>query len=1491
MQEQSNPSSPNLSSSMTPNTATKTSNITFTKDQQNDIYQYYVSLNDFFKVTGLTRPNRSASTRAQKARAKLLKLSSSQFYELSTDVSDELQRRIDENNTTISSNGSTSKTNSFLAPRSNFHLKRNQARQKLANLSQTRFNDLVDDILFEIKRRGYHIKPVEEEEKPSKAEELQLKPPLSHAHSQSQSQSALPTTSIQSSLIIPQKASIDWSSEDDEDDAAKIGHSGDEDNATVDNNDLNETINTTSNDTVNTVENSNPFMKALENEMALNSKIDETFTNEKFNNEVQSTTNDNTTRSSIDDDASSVNKIDLSKNVLPTIITETPTITTGSTDPTPKEDNVFSKGLPVTPSAVLSPEEIEDNSNRLIELQLKIKSLTNELSLIRHENNTLKNKDHNTSKLINEQFVQKELINLNSELSKLSIENENLKQNISELELKLKSQSSRSSSNDHTQINLLNEMAIEPFTSKDGYIPIDLINTLYSHINSFDISLKQNTSGQLNMGTQLFKELSKITNLISHIISTVELPQFNDQIVVLKASLSHMITSTRYYSIFGHLLPKITMYSAISEIIFALCNLIKIAKIRPSNNNKAINHLKTSASETITKDTLSTNPLGSKEIGDINNNVTTNKTLPLSNADNISNTPLTPITPNFEKPGFNATGDITEFYEDSPVKPLKIAQKPHNSPLLNSRSNSRQPSNAGFFPIKPDSKASSSKNFNSLSSLNLSTIGTTPTPSLKTQDRSLNDSVDNLDKKDLNVSQSDVNKTPTSFLPANSSASSSSVPPIIEDEAMSTNPIVTNPTHTMDNNVKKLLSQLNDGNNSNNKNMAVPNASVIPPSKVSKAEKQDNHVDNAHKETNDNVLPIIELKQPVPDIPIRKNRGINNRLKSVPGSPVKANFSENDSSNVETVRDDSISTDAQNDLNEEHTIIENVLTEMEPNKKDEQEEVQPNQEVKHDIQPDNDQPNTSETANDISKNSEPARVPAVEAKSANKTSVVALESSAKVPIKSESQNNEPVNHDLLNEAATQKELFNEAPIKKEVPNEAPTEGESFDKTLIQKESSAKHLTEEVIGSLEQGNEPKIPHDDHTSTSPIDLHNEPIDLEGPALQPKISEQHGDNAENEDGVVHKDNIPDIIPHSSPLPKEVEDVLEKSPRQVPNKIESNTARSIDLSSLSSSSKSSVESVRSTEKEGPLVEEQIQRPQKAEETNAVAESQDEEISIEEVPQIEKEENILSVSPFKEDIHKEEKSVETSEEESEEESEGEGEEEETNDENDSYEFVPLDHKVKDENVAKIGTDFDSDTSSEEEDDDEEDAPEDEDDDEDDEEEEDDEDEDEEDFDVDAFDIENPDNTLSELLLYLEHQTVQVISTIQSLLSSIKEPEATKGDLRTESNAINQVINQMVDATSISMNQSRNANLKKHGIWVVQSLEDCGRRMTVLCQLNRDGVLIKMEKSDGDYADKHFKQRLAGIVFDVAKCTKELVKTVEEASLKEEIDYLNSRLN
>ncbi|ODQ47886.1 hypothetical protein PICMEDRAFT_71903 [Pichia membranifaciens NRRL Y-2026] len=158
----------------------------------------------------------------------------------------------------------------------------------------------------------------------------------------------------------------------------------------------------------------------------------------------------------------------------------------------------------------------------------------------------------------------------------------------------------------------------------------------------------------------------------------------------------------------------------------------------------------------------------------------------------------------------------------------------------------------------------------------------------------------------------------------------------------------------------------------------------------------------------------------------------------------------------------------------------------------------------------------------------------------------------------------------------------------------------------------------------------------------------------------------------------------------------------------------------------------------------------------------------------------------------------------------------------------------------------------------------------------------EEEFDVDKFNTLNPDNTLRELLLYLEHQTVEVIGAIQKTLQSIRDPKATKGLLRSGTAEINSVVKQMAEGTSTLMNQSRYSESMGHAKYVVGVLEDCVQRMETLYG--------KDTSSDGEYAGKNFKQRSAGIAFDVARSTKELVKTVEEASLRDEIAVLDSRL-
>ncbi|KAI5787655.1 hypothetical protein DFH27DRAFT_221162 [Peziza echinospora] len=84
----------------------------------------------------------------KRARDKLLRLSTIQFQELSTDVYDELQRR-----QAVSERRNTEQTLNYLPPKELFHPKRNQARMKLSTLPVPRFRDLAKDVFYELERR------------------------------------------------------------------------------------------------------------------------------------------------------------------------------------------------------------------------------------------------------------------------------------------------------------------------------------------------------------------------------------------------------------------------------------------------------------------------------------------------------------------------------------------------------------------------------------------------------------------------------------------------------------------------------------------------------------------------------------------------------------------------------------------------------------------------------------------------------------------------------------------------------------------------------------------------------------------------------------------------------------------------------------------------------------------------------------------------------------------------------------------------------------------------------------------------------------------------------------------------------------------------------------------------------------------------------------------------------------------------------------------
>jgi hypothetical protein len=96
-----------------------------------------------------TAPDEAGLQPHSRARDKLLRLSPTQFQELSTDVYDELLRRQDERRHPPPAGN----VPIYLLPRPNFHPKRNQARQKLSTLAPKKFRELATDVLYELERR------------------------------------------------------------------------------------------------------------------------------------------------------------------------------------------------------------------------------------------------------------------------------------------------------------------------------------------------------------------------------------------------------------------------------------------------------------------------------------------------------------------------------------------------------------------------------------------------------------------------------------------------------------------------------------------------------------------------------------------------------------------------------------------------------------------------------------------------------------------------------------------------------------------------------------------------------------------------------------------------------------------------------------------------------------------------------------------------------------------------------------------------------------------------------------------------------------------------------------------------------------------------------------------------------------------------------------------------------------------------------------------
>ncbi|CAI4957157.1 BEM_HP_G0148900.mRNA.1.CDS.1 [Saccharomyces cerevisiae] len=1506
-----------------------------------DIFHYYVSLKTFFEVTGENR-DRSNSTRAQKARAKLLKLSSSQFYELSTDVSDELQRRI----------GEDANQPDYLLPKANFHMKRNQARQKLANLSQTRFNDLLDDILFEIKRRGFDKDldaPRPPLPQPMKQEVSKDSDDTARTSTNSSSVTQVaPNVSVQPSLVIPKMASIDWSSEEEEEEQVKEKPNEPEGKQTS-------------------------MDEKKEAKPALNPIV---------------TDSDLPDSQVLARDITSMARTPTTTHKNYWDVNDSPIITVDN-------DIDNEKG----PEQLKSPEvqraennnpnsEMEDKVKELTDLNsdlhlqiedlnAKLASLTSEKEKEKKEEKEEKEKEKNlkSNYTIDESF-QKELLSLNSQIGELSIENENLKQKISEFELHQKK-------NDNHNDLKITDGFISKYSSADGLIPAQYILNANNLIIQFTTRLSavpigDSTAISHQIGEELFQILSQLSNLISQLLLSADLLQYKDQVILLKASLSHAITSIRYFSVYGPvLIPKITVQAAVSEVGFAMCNLIDSAKIKSDSNGES-----TTSNE------------GNRQV--------------LEYSSPTATTPMTPTFPSTSginmKKGFinprkpaSFLNDVEE--EESPVKPLKITQKAINSPIIRPSSSngvpttSRKPSGTGLFSLMIDSSIAKNSSHKEDNDKYVS-----PIKAVTSASNSASSNISEIPKLTLPPQA----KIGTVIPPSENQVPNIKIENTEEDNKRSdiTNEISVKPTSSIADKLKQ-FEQSSEKKSSPKENPIAKEEMDSKPKLSNKfiTSMNDVSTDDSSSDGNENDdadddddFTYMALKQTMKREGSKIEKNNDSKL---PANIVELDLHESPES-VKIESPESIKEITSSEMSSEmpsSSLPKRLVEDVEPSEMSEKgasvESVRKKnfQEPLGDVEsPDMTQKIKSlgmtgkavgpESASRVESPGMTGQIKsldmtgkAVDPESDSRVESLGMKEQIKslgmtgkaVGPESDSRVESPgMKEQIKSLGMTGKAVGPESDSRVESPGmtgqikSLGMTGKIAAQESIKSPEAARKLASsgevdkiesprmvreseslEVVGNTIPSNmtvkmespnlkgntvsEPQEIRRDIASSEPIE------NVDPPKVLKKIVFSKAVNRTGSPKSVEKTPSSAALKKSG-LPEPNSQIV--SPELAKNSPLAPIKKNVELRETNKPHTETITSVEPTNKDANTswrdadLNRTIKREEEDEDFDRVnhniqitgAYTKTGKIDYHKIPLDRKAKSDAEVHTSEEDIDEsnnvngkradaqihitERKHAFVNPTENSqvkktshspflnskpvqyENSESNGginndikikntgettahDEKHYSDDNDSsYQFVPMKHEEQEQEQNRSEEEESEDDDEEEEDS---------------------------DFDVDTFDIENPDNTLSELLLYLEHQTMDVISTIQSLLTSIKKPQVTKGNLRGESNAINQVIGQMVDATSISMEQSRNANLKKHGDWVVQSLRDCSRRMTILCQLTGDGILAK-EKSDQDYADKNFKQRLAGIAFDVAKCTKELVKTVEEASLKDEINYLNSKL-
>lgn len=1345
-----------------------------------DLLRYYKVLKQFLDIsddTASSTRNKSNSSRAQRAREKLLKLSSAQFKELSTDVYDELRRRIDESRTEPD----------FLLPKLTFHPKRNQARQKLSSLPQSRFKDLVSDISFEIVRRNLHTSThsalpdsnattptrqqwpsqdqatSDRDQKPNSSLELgasSYPQPGSAEHDQDLQHPSRPnskeepllkdlatpkidngmgqkTIAVQPTTVIPTKANLAWSS----DEEAEEEQEGDRAKERF--------------PTETEIEENKPYEEEVIRRISLSNgfapKYDASASSSATQAEKQIDFDETTMARESDLRLQLTALEERNKQLegdLVSLREKHNELLENHENETTAKKNLESQFFALKQQQATQPSQ-QEHSFILQELE----SLKSANAAVLLENQALKEsqKDFRTSNTKGKETTQQsrevnadlgklkeasfdQAVDINSQLEKLIHKMDSLPpqivdtSSISKLQSEATEWRKRYESikagniSSAIQINQSGSKDIKRYLTSSGEVPLQTASNFFASIESFVLSLNSENLDN----DSLFENMSRITLAANKIASYGHKKVFSDDVYsgFVREAAGHALTATRYFASYRQLLPKVVVERAVAEIAFAVCDFI--ARFKLIDNSGA--EIRGATLEKIfLKDSDELNKNSNSPVRELK---IASKLLSAHNPDFSGNIP---------KSGDDADSKSTvvphEPSTDVSVKNVSLRdenQRSVRSGLVNSvgdkpRNEVPEISSSTALPREENPTSISFKDDDSKGSLIADSKGGLPRGESPVRDL---------------VAESTVGDVVSREVPRDGA-----------------------PEHDLNQNVKL------DNNRQLEQDTISFNLKVSPDPSQTNAKKflferlQNSEIRNSSME--------IENKKEVVKSGETEAHGTDtvSNSKSSPETPKKSSI-------LERVR--------QFDTPQESKSVSPITPSAVKSTNITLPDGQPTPAL-HEYSEEEKSPIASSSPKLI--NAIPTRGKSIFQSLREKFA------NDKAPQTEENVNGKKETSLTENTSVTEKNEYDRTSIKTAIPSESTQEYKRGDE-YVGADDNLAGSNEELNDEVEALNIGRIPSNPSindleakhlaasTKTSKVvDSKPEPVSFQSNVIpgsfgdQPKVdSDPSNDGSFSGESIYEEEN-------EEPLSKVIEPVVLDTPLK-PQSDEKPIQKSMFSSNLG---------FKGIPVKAPSFK--VKKVNYAEDNK----------------------------------------------------ESDGEYGENDNDDDELE------ENEEEEEARQRQEYRKSMAAAT-------------------------------FNFDLFDIDDPDNTLTQVLLYLEHQTVQVITTIQDLLSAIKRPDSTRGELRENSMAISEVIRQMTEATNTSMNQTRNFQLKEHGSWVVKSLEDCNHRMNTLCRANTD-------RNDRDFADKNFKQRLAGISFDIAKCTKELVKTVEEASLKEDIAHLDARLH